>query len=217
MKTCKNCQIKFVTTEELCPLCQNGLSGKSSSVFPSNVRYKTGSFLLKLLLFLSIMVVLLVGFIEFLVRKQFYYTWFVGGGLFTNYIIIYFTLKKRQNVLGLFLQYGFIFVVLSFLWYLGTGYHVIPNFIIPSICIFELLFNSITFIVLKNNYIVNYFSFVLLNLLLLLFPVLLLLFHVITFPILSYICFFLSLVILVGLLIFYFDEIIEELKKRLNL
>lgn len=204
MKTCKHCHIQFVTTEEICPLCQNGLSGKSDSVFPSNVRYKTGSFLLKLLLFLSIVVVLLTGFIEFLVREQFYYSWFVFGGLLTNYIVIYFTLKNKQNVLGLFLEYGFIFVILSFLWYLGTGYRVIPNFIIPSICIFELLFNSITFIILKNNYIVNYFSLVLLNLLLLLFPALLLLFRVITFPLLSYICFCFALILLIGLFIFYF-------------
>ena len=48
MKKCNKCNIKFNTTETICPLCQNKLEKESiDKVFPTNVRLKTNAIILK--------------------------------------------------------------------------------------------------------------------------------------------------------------------------
>ena len=218
MKKCNNCNINFNTDESLCPLCQNILVGNNyEKIFPANIRLKTNSIILKILLFISLVVSIIVGFIELCISKQLHYTWFVLGGLLTNYILIYFILKNKQNILSLFGKYGLTLIILSLIWYIATKNTIITNYIIPSICIFELLFNVITFIVLKTNYLVNYLDIILLNLLLLILPMILILLKCTTFNILSYICFVFALIVLLGLIIFYFNEIKNELKKLFNI
>ena len=218
MKICNNCHIKFNTDETLCPLCQNELVGKNiERIFPINIRLKTNTTILKILLFISLVTSIIVGFIELCISKQLHYTWFVLGGLLTNYILVYFILKNKQNVLNLFGKYGLTLILLSLIWYIATKNTIITNFIIPSICIFELLFNLITFIILKSNYLVNYLNIILLNILLLILPMILILLRCTTFNILSYICFVLALIILLGLIMFYFSEIKNELKKLFNI
>ena len=108
-------------------------------------------------------------------------------------------------------------VLHSLLWYVITKNTNITNDIIPSFCIFELLFNLISFIVLKNHYIVGYLKILLLNLFLLIIPGILILLNCITVPILTWIAFVLGLIILLGLLIFYFDDIQLECKKIFNI
>lgn len=218
MKKCTNCNIKFNIEEQYCPLCQNKLLGKcTEKVFPSNVRLKTNVFILKLLFFVSLVLIIISGFIELYVSGKIYYSLFIIGGLLTNYIIVYYILKNKENVLNLFGKYGLILIILSFIWYVATKNVIITNYIIPFFSIFELIFNVVSFIILKNNYIVNYLKLILLNILLLILPVILLLFKCTTYNLLSYICFLFALIILVGLIIFYFDEIKMEFKKIFNI
>ena len=214
MKNCVSCNIDFNTNEEICPLCQNKLTGVSKEkIFPTNIRLKTQSLILKWLLFISVTISIIVAFIEVYTSQKLWYSLFVMGGLVTNYIIIYYILKYKENILKLFGKYGLVVIVLSLIWYVATKNTFITNFIIPIFCILELLFNVITFIVLKTNYLVKYLNLILLNLLLMLVPVFLILFECTTFDILSYICFIFALIVFMGLVIFYFDEIKTELKK----
>ncbi len=218
MRMCNRCKIKFNTTSDICPLCQNKLqAGKIDSVFPTNVRYKTHFIILKFLLFISLVVAITAGSIEFYITNNLYYSLFISGGLITNYIFLYFILKNKENVLSFFGKCGVVLITLALVWYIITKSTIITNFIIPSICIFELLFNLITFIVLKKNYVVNYFNLIILNILILIIPLILILLHCTTFNLLSYICFIMDLIILIGLIIFYFDEIKDELNKLFNL
>jgi len=218
MKKCASCNIDFNINENFCPLCQNKLVGnKDSQVFPSNIRLKTNTLILKWLLFISVTISIIVTFIEVYTSQKIWYSLFVIGGLFTNYIVIYYILKFKQDILKLFGKYGLILIILSLIWYIGTKNTFITNFIIPILCILELLFNLITFIVLRRNYIVNYLNLSLLNLLLVVVPIMLIIFKCTTFDILSYICIISALVVLMGLVIFYFDEIKMELKKIFNI
>lgn len=218
MKLCKSCNITFNTKEKLCPLCQNKLLGTVENVvFPSNIRAKTNIFILKWLLFISLTTIIIMSFFEIYLNNVIYYTFFVGGGLLTNYLMTCFILKNKENILKLFGKYGLILIFLALIWFIATKNMIITNYIIPSFCMFELIFNVISFIVLKNNYLVNYLNLMLLNILLLLVPAILILLKCTTFDLLAYICLVLALILLTGLIIFYFDAIKNELKKIFNI
>ena len=217
MKECKSCNIKFSTNEELCPLCQNKLVGScKETVFPTITIFKAKSLLLKILLFASLTIIILSSFIEIYITNQLCVTMFITGGLLSNYAVISYILKNRQNVLELIGKNGLFTVTLLICWYFYTKQTVLTNYVIPIICLSELAFNSIIFIILRKNYLVNYFKIIILNLILLLIPILLITLGFTTHNLLSYICFALALIVLSGMLIFYFEQVKEELKKIFN-
>lgn len=218
MKHCPSCKIDFNTKDKYCPLCQNKLVGtQNNNVFPSNIKIKTNRLILQILLFISLIIVVLSGFIELYTSKNLYYTLFIFGGLVTNYIIIYFLVNNNNNILTLFEKYGILLVIITLFWYLITKNVLIINYLIPLLCLFELIFNVITSIVLKRNYLIDSLRLIIINTCLLFFPVIFVLFGFTSSNLLSYICFVLGLIASIGLLIFFFDDIKEELEKMFNL
>lgn len=218
MKNCPNCKIKFNIKENYCPLCQNKLNGtKSNLVFPTNIRLKTNILILRMILFISVTIIIISGFIELYLKNNINYTVWILGGLITNYLVMYVILKNSQNILKFFEKYGLLLVVLTFLWYLGTRRQIIINYIIPSLCFCELLFNFITAIIIRSNYVVNYLRFILINVFLLILPIIFVLLGFTTSNLLSYICLIFALIVIIGLLIFYYDNIKEELRKLFNI
>ncbi len=217
MKKCRECNIYFHTKEELCPLCQNKLVGNcKEKIFPTITIFREKSLLLKILLFTSLSIIILSTFIELYISNKLCVTIFITGGLLSNYAVIFYILKNRQNVLELIGKNGLFLVTLLILWYLYTKQSVITNYVIPIICLLELGFNSIVFIILRKSYLVNYFKLIILNLILLLIPIILIILGLTTHNLLSYICFALALIVLSGIFIFYFEQVKEELKKIFN-
>ena len=218
MKKCNSCNINFRTNEKYCPLCQNILVGEENdSLFARNIRYKTNSIILRVLLFSSIVILLLSGFIELVFFTKLKITFYIILGLITNYIVFYSILKSYQNIYRMFGRYGLIIILLLLMWYIFIPNHIITDFIIPTVCILELLFNGIIGIILRKNYFLKYSSQLLVNLILLMLPMILVLFKLTSNNILSYVCCLLCLISISGLLIFWFDEIKEELSKIFNL
>ena len=186
-------------------------------MFPKNIRYRTNTLILKILLFASIVILLTLGFIELMLSKTINITWYIGMGLLTNYIVIYFILKNHQNIFRLLSKYGFLLIFLLIIWYIFIDSKVITNYIIPSVCIYELLFNFIIGIILRKNYLVKYSDQILMNIFLLLLPMILVLLRQTSNNVMSYICCLLSIISLVGLFIFFFDSIREEFRKMFNI
>ena len=218
MKKCNACNINFNTRERYCPLCQNFLIGKTEELFfPENIRLKTNSMILKILLFSSLVMILLFGFFEILLASKIKITLYVSLGLITNYIIFYFNLKNYQNIYRMFGKYGFMIIVLLLIWYFFTKYKVITNYIIPSIAIAELLFNFIVGLILRKNYIIKYSAQILMNIFLLFLPIILVGLDLTTNNIMSYICCLCSVISIISLLIFFFDDIKDELLKIFNI
>lgn len=217
MKKCTNCNIEFNTKANLCPLCQNSLEGECEDLrFPNNIWLETNSLIIKILLFTSLSIILIFGFIELYISNQLKYSIYVGLGLFTNLIVIYFILKNHKNIFRIFGRYGLIIILLLLLWYSVIKSPIITNYIIPSVCIFELLFNFIVGLVIRKNYMVKYSSQILMNIFLMFLPILLVGLKLTTNNLLAYICSLLSIISIIGLLIFFFDDIKDELEKIFN-
>lgn len=218
MKKCNSCNIEFNTSDKYCPLCQNILIGESSDIlFPKNVRYQSNSLIQKLLLFGSIIIALIFGFIELLVTKKLTITTYVGLGLLTNYIVINLIIKHYQNIYKVFTNYGIFIVSLLLIWYFVTKSMIITNYIIPSVCLFELLSNLTIEVVLRKHKIFKTTKKFVVNILLLLLPIVLVLLNQTTNDIMAYICLLISLIALIGALIFSFNEIKEEFSKIFNI
>ncbi len=218
MKKCRSCNIEFNTNEKRCPLCQNELEGEpDEQLFPKNVRYETNSLILKIVLFASIVAFLVIGFLDFLVIKNIKLMGYVSLGLLTNLVVIYFILKSYQNIYKILGRYGFLLIILLLIWYFYTKSPVITNYIIPSVCFFELAFNLIVGIILRRNYMIKYSSQIMMSIFLLLIPIVLVALKMTTDNILSYICVLLSIISTIGLLIFFFDDVKEELGKIFNM
>lgn len=217
MKKCNSCKIEFNTSEKLCPLCQNELVGEcENEVFPKNIRFTANSLILKIVLFISVVIALIVGFIEVYNMHSLKYTCYTSLGLTTNFCVIYFILKNYQNVLKMLGKYGFILIVLILIWYFVTKNTIIMDYIVTSICLLELLFNFITGLVLKRSYLVKYSNIIVMNIFLLILPSIFVALGFITNPIMAYICLIFALITIAGLFIFCFDDIKEELSKIFN-
>ena len=218
MKKCDSCNIEFNTNENLCPLCQNILVGNSDEInFPSNIRYKTNSLILKILLFSSLTILLIFSFLEYILFKNLHISLYISLGLLTNYVIVYFILKNCNNIFKIFNKHGIIVICLLIIWYMVTKSKIITNYIIPSVCLFELLFNFVVSIILRKNYLVKYSTQILMNIILLFLPIILVLLKLTTNNILSYICSLSSIITILGLLIFFYDDIKDELRKIFNI
>ncbi|MDO4996010.1 MAG: DUF6320 domain-containing protein [Bacilli bacterium] len=217
MKKCSKCNISFNIDDMHCPLCGNKLSGTCEDIiFPKDNYYITRSLLLKSILTVSI----LIFVISLITEKYFLNTmsisFLVGGFLIANYILIYYVLKNFDNILELIGKNGILINVLLIILFLYTGNKLITNYVIPLVCIFELIFNLIAFLILKKKYIFNYLKVFLLNIILLFIPIVLNLLRWCTNNYFSYLCLVFGIVSLGAIIIFYFDELREELKKIFN-
>lgn len=217
MKKCSDCNIQYNIDDDYCPLCNNKLVGKCDNVlFPKDNNYITHSILLKTLLTMSIFILLICCITEIYFMKSISISLLVGGFLTANYLLIFYFLKNSNNILELIGKNGLLVNILLICWYLYTKNINITNYVIPLICIFELLFNLISFLILKKKFIFNYLKVFLLNILLLFIPVILNILNWSSYKYFSYLCLVFGIVSLTAIIIFYFEELKEELKKIFN-
>lgn len=216
MSKCKKCNIEYNGNLELCPLCQTELVGKKTeSVFPK-IKNTKETILYKILLFVSFSIGVLFAFTEYTISKELTISKFIVLGLLTNYVLVKFILKNYKDVLKMMNKYFWIILVLFFAWYFVTKSLIITTYLIPILCLVIFAFNSITMLVLKDDYIMKFSKTILLDCVIGLIPLLLIFLKLSTFPVLSYICGILDLLIFTGLIIFCKDNIINELKKIFN-
>ena len=216
MHRCKKSDIKFNGDLKYCPLCQAELEGrKSENVFPVIKKEKKG-LLHKVLLFISLSIAILFSFIEYNITQAFSISKFVWLGLITNYILIRFILKNYKNPIKMMNKYFWIILILFFIWFFVIRNLIITTYLIPILCFIIFAFNSITIIVLRDNYIIKFGKTIILDCFIGLIPLLLVFLNLSTFELLSYICAVVDLLIFLGLIIFCRDNILEEFKKIFN-
>ena len=216
MSKCKKCNIEYNGNLELCPLCQTELVGKKTeSVFPK-IKNTKETILYKILLFVSFSIGVLFAFTEYMISKKLTISKFIVLGLLTNYVLVKFILKNYKDVLKMMNKYFWIILILFFAWYFVTKSLIITTYLIPILCLVIFAFNSITMLVFKDDYIMKFSKTILLDCVIGLIPLLLVFLKLSTFPVLSYICGILDLLIFTGLIIFCKDNIINELKKIFN-
>ena len=107
-------------------------------------------------------------------------------------------------------------MVILFIWYFYTKNSIITNFIIPILCLLELGFTVIIGIILRNTYIIKYLKIILLNIFISIIPGVLVVFDLVTYPLIAYISAILSVIVLIGIIIFYSEDLKDELHRIFN-
>ena len=155
MKKCKSCLINYNGNIKRCPLCQSELYGKpSKNVFPKIDNKETG-IIFKVLIFISLTIGIICGFIEYMLIEKLKITSYILVGLLSNYIIIKFYILNCRKVLKMINIYFFVIFVLLALWYLVIPSLIITSYIIPILCITIIIFNSVIMLVLRKTYILK--------------------------------------------------------------
>ena len=213
MKRCNSCKIDFNINEDLCPLCQDVLEGECLNLhFPQKVKRRKKGLVLKILFLVFFVITIICMFINNNVSGKITWSKYVILGLITAFFVMRFTLKNTNNVLSLIGKYGIVIVLFLLIWYFYTKSTILTNFIIPSICIVELIYNVIVAISLKKYYFIRYSGIMFANIFLLIVPSIMVFFNLTTNNTLAYIC-----LNIMSLVTFFFYDIKEELKKVFNI
>ena len=145
-------------------------------------------------------------------------TWskYVIFGCIVFYLVVRSIIRSHRNPMSLLTGYAFLLVVLLLVFFWLTKFYVITDFIIPILCLTELIISIFYALVIKNKYVKKYLSVIVTNMLVSFIPFGLMIFHLTTFNILVNISYVLSIISFVGLIIFDYDDLKDELSKIFN-
>ncbi|MBR6072907.1 MAG: hypothetical protein IKP76_01120 [Bacilli bacterium] len=213
MKHCNNCNIDINTDEKVCPLCQSRLTGDCTPIFPVPSIKKLDLFL-NILLYLVIIGIAAVGYIDYYPDKTFTYSIYVLCGGISGYILLrYFFKKARKDWISFFFNTSIICLILLAGWYYFTRFQLIMDYIVPGITIFDLVFSTIMALILKQRYTRKYIHIIVMNVFFGFVPLLLVLLHLAQDPMLPQISMILAVVTILGLIIFDFNSLKEEIAR----
>ena len=213
MKYCNKCDCNINTNEKYCPLCQAKLEGKSNSVYPT-LSGRRIDFILRIILFFSIVAIFLCGYIDYMVNNQFTYSIFVLLGVVTFYILIRYIFKSvHKDLLSVLYNIMLMIIVLLFIWFWFTKSSIIASIIIPSIVIFDLLLSTILALILRKNYIRKYIHVIFMNILFSIIPVILVKLHLSNDLVISHIAFVFAIITTIYLIIFDYTALKDEVQK----
>ena len=228
MNKCNKCNIEILDNSIVCPLCNSVLEttskieedemGKyeSCSVMYPNVseKHKKINFILKLIVFISIIVELLLLLINYLIYKKVWWSLICGAALiFICFTIVHAVQRNTGIRMKLFVQMIATMVLIVILDHIigYTGWSF--NYGIPSI-ILVLDVIVLVFMIVDNS---NWQSYIMLQLMLCiagLAIVVLVLTDVVTRPLLSIITAAITGLILIGIVLFGDKKATNELFKR---
>ena len=217
LKQCKKCRINVKTDEEICPICQNKLVGKSENVFPyvPTIKKKYSLFF-KILLLVSIVASLICVAIDYMLNK-YHFSVLVIFGFICLFIILKTTLTKRDSIFKTILWELVIFAILTISWDYFTGWHSWSlTYAIPILCMVGSVSMAILSIILHDYLDEELFYFICIALVGII-PLIFIFTNIITNKLPSLICSFLNIFCFFGLLIFKFKEVKEELKRRMHI
>lgn len=212
---CNVCDVEVNSRGKRCPICGNELQGKVKDYIYPNIKRKKNLFL-RILSLISIVTIIISGYIDYEFNTKFTWSIYVALGVITNFISINYILKSYKDIFVLLGRYGFIIILLVYIWYLFTGVSALPNYVIPGLCIAELIFSDIVALVFKYKHIKKYVSILITNVLLGLVPVLLLICNISTVEIVAHISILLSIINIIVLIIFDFNDVKDEITMIFN-
>ena len=207
---CNNCGVEVNSRGKRCPLCNNPLEGKVKSYAFPDIKRKKNTFL-KVVLLISLIALLITGYIDFELNNKFTWSRIVLLALISNYITLYYITNSYKDVLLLLCRYGFVVIGIIFIWYYFIRLSFIPNIIIPALCLVELIFSDVVAFIMKRNHIRKYLSVLLSNIFLSFVPMMLVIFNITTIDILAHISILLSIVNLIALILFDYNDLKEEI------
>ena len=212
---CSNCGVTVNTPSKYCPICSNKLKHKGTNTIYPKIKRK-GNIYLKSILLISLIITLICGYIDYEVNNKYTFSPYVGLVLLSNYITLFYIFKSYKDLFKLLGRYGTILMLILFIWYMYTGLKTLTNFVIPILCIVELLFVDIYLFILKRKHIRKYLGILIANVVVSFVPLLLIVLNMIDFDYIAHAAMILSIVNILILVIFDFSDLKEEILMFFN-
>jgi len=221
MLYCEKCKITIRTEHKSCPLCHGGLSGtasKEDSIFPDipAIKKRQISFF-SMLTFCCVLAFIFSYLINNIIPSGSKWFIYMIGGICLVWIALIWGKSKRKNLLKNTIGQMII---------IGVGLGICDVFIgwkgwsvefaWPILIFLSLIFNVITTWVKKLEG-SDYMIYLLMNCIFGLIPILLVQLQVVKFIIPSIICGGFAMVLLAGLIIFRWDQVVQELVKKFHM
>lgn len=217
MKKCLNCNIEIGGRTDTCPLCQNSLTGEASpNNWPSPSGLKARAFIYKLQLFLVLATIAVGVSLDYLLN--------LNNGTHYSFVIalwlIIFELQLHSNMRRIFVisrtvSFGILYSALLLLitgyWF---GFFDITAYIIVPIMLGAALIANLTFSMIDTTE--NALVYLLGNILLVIVVYTSLRIRHIEVGLVWTICLMVSLVSLIGIIIFKGRKVSDEIRKRMN-
>ena len=220
MKKCYKCNVSINSSIAKCPLCNSNIEDDEldESVFPIIPSlYAKNKLFLQLLLFISVLGCAICMVINFIVSKEFGWSWFVVAGALSFWITFIIGIKKRNHFMKLLFSEVILVLISSLLWDYFTGWHFWSvTYVLPFISI-----SYITTLFFLRLFIKNIFKdhviYIYINSLIGLIPLYFILRGTLSNEWPSILCVLFSICSILALAIFNHRQMKNELERRLHI
>ncbi len=223
MKHCKLCDVDVKTDKSYCPLCFNQLEGEiaENTLYLTNTQKRTQNqktyFTNKILLFLSLVVSIVCGFINFLTYNGVLWSLVVLAGVAYIWIFVAHTIMSNRGAFEkVFFQLAGLLAILISTHNIAGGGDWLINYVVPSLAIITTV--TLVMISLINKRRKSFISgFLVLYFLMMITSIVLIACDFDTFKILNEINLLVTALAILGTTIFGFKTIKNEISKKLHL
>ena len=217
MKICANCNINIGGNVKSCPLCQNLLQGDSShDNWPLLNRFKRQAFFYKLQLFIALSAVAVAMSLDFLIELNDGRHWslIVALGILMTEMLVKGFVKRSvvAKIVSISVLHVAVILVLTG-WYFGF-FEIVMHIIIPIMVMITLIANFIFVLIDKKS---DAMIYLLLNIGFGIIPYICFIALGSTRSITWTICLMLSIVVLIGIVVFKGAKVISELERRMSI
>lgn len=224
MKYCKYCKIKVDTANDFCPICFNHIEeidNKYDQLYSQRLKNETSDklrfFLSKLFLFLSICAITVCFFVNYMVNPQTQWFWIVCFGILYVWVLVAHTIMSRRSFFAkVMLQVVSVIVLLYFTEKVSPDHEWLLQYVYPAIS-YVVVVVLLMLLVIDRNRANNIFGFSVIIALLGTGSLVMLLLHALSYTLLNFINCILCSLTLLGLLIFGYGAIKQDLSKKLHL
>ena len=158
MKHCDACTVDFTGDMARCPLCQNELRGEASpAAFPAQQIYlRPRRLAVEIITFVTGAILLLHGFLSYLFSWPIPIASASAAALIISVLFINSAILHVPRPLRLMFRYFYIMLAIALVWFVATMNHVVTMFVIPITCLVSLVFDVVLLIVLRAKAIDEY-------------------------------------------------------------
>lgn len=220
-QNCKRCHIGVTGSHTACPLCQGPLVGvpcPQDDRFPfiDTILHQHHQ-LIRILLFISAIIVLLCFAVNYLMVYPGFWSLFVALGVVCMWVSTSMVFRKRHNIPKTILWQAVIFTVFTVMIDLASGWrHWSLDYAMPCFFIVAILSMWAVAGILRLR-LEDYLGYMLIDVVIGVIPTLFLLFHLVNVTLPSVLCILASVISFAALMIFKDKALRSEITKRLHI
>lgn len=218
MKHCDACTVDFTGDMARCPLCQNELRGEASpAAFPAQQIYlRPRRLAVEIITFVTGAILLLHGFFSYLFSWPIPIASASAAALIISVLFINSAILHVPRPLRLMFRYFYIMLAIALVWFVATMNHVVTMFVIPITCLVSLVFDVVLLIVLRAKAIDEYAKYLAFDIVTGLLPLTFIPLGWAPWDVLVMVSGLVSLLVLLGLLVFARRQLFSEFGKQFS-